>query len=488
MSTFGVPPLGGVPLAGPFASPPPTVSITTPTGGHVATASAVAVTWAYGSPISAPQVAYQIRVLDAAQTAAVFDSGIRFSSDERYEIIGNLPDLSSLWVEVSVNDGANWTTALVQISTLFTASPLSTFTAQARAAQLGSGSYRVLVRESMTGNLLLDVTPYVGSGTWYNSLNSPGQATVNLGGVVGDTDLAYVRPFAHEIEISRNGFPLFVGPITGRPLVSNGTATLTAQSMDAWFGVRFSRVDLAENAGLTTAAYLKRVVESSLLVNDPRLKDVVYYLTNTTTVSHRALSAATYQLVSEVFRDLIGTTTDYSVHGRRITYFPWNTSLGYRGSLLRPMIVGDFIIDRPAAGFASRVAVRAGSGKDETYTVSEGANRWGVLVERRVDASTNSAEVAAAKVTSDAPATTSVGTGAPLTLSPTATWRGETIECGMTLGLETKVAGDSIAVPMRITRVGATWAPASRVAARSVASETFQITVSEFLGSQVVTA
>lgn len=351
--------------------------------------------------------------------------------------------------------------------------------------------YRVRVSETMSGALVEDVTRYVTSGSWFNGLNGDGSVTLNLSGLdCADNDrLKLIRGGVHELEVFRGPDSVCSALVSGRPRSCNGTMTITGVGLTYWAALRKVRIDLAAKAGLKADEFLRRMWTSALNgrgQDDPRLLEFMNFLPCSTVIENEEILATKHRLLSEVLRSVHGTVVDYSQQGRRITYFPYNSSLGYIGHVPDSMVMSDYTTDRPLSGFYTSMTVRSGTGQDEVYTTSISNNPWNILIEGRSDANSNATGVADAKVFDDVPIKTALGQGSPFTLHPDFPYPLHRIEAGMHFDLNLTSECTDISIPVRITRVGATWQASGNVNGRwAEAAENFQVAIEQWSGTDI---
>lgn len=131
---------------------------------------------------------------------------------------------------------------------------------------LGIGVHRVFIRERRGLRTVADLTRWVTSGQWERAINRPSKATVTLAGDIeaccAETGLQTIEPWAHEMLITRDGLPVWEGPLSVRP--AGNSQQLVAFDILAWLSVRVvRRIHDGRTTPIQTGVWVYRAIDDA---------------------------------------------------------------------------------------------------------------------------------------------------------------------------------------------------------------------------------
>lgn len=245
-----------------------------------------------------------------------------------------------------------------------------------RLGQCTSDAYRVIARDRFTGQEVVELD--FSQLDWDRRLNDVSEATVQMPpGCCGK--IAMLRPWRHELSISRDAVEQWCGPLVVQPNCVSGV-TIKAQDMLGWASVRAIHNDhdwSMSDIGAVQAAVA--LIEDGYAPDDP---NVLQYLTSfgTGVLGGRSY-VANSKYVLDALKDLAQGTLDFTTIGRRIIVMEKGWSLGRTPLLTCDHFQGDLCTTADGQAFVSRGIV---NGTGVTGTAG-GLDPYYGLVERIVD-------------------------------------------------------------------------------------------------------
>ena len=256
---------------------------------------------------------------------------------------------------------------------------------------LGQGETRIFITERGNGRFVCDLSPYVASATYNFARNQIGTASIDLAFGESPTgercadEFAQVEPWAHELQIVRDGQPSFCGPISRRPMVTGQTGTLDANSMLAWLDVRFARNDRDYTAGVDGSTFVSVMLQDALLIDDPNWYQYIVVKPGIPSISRNVVSVEDNLVWTDVLLPQMGGTFDCTSVGRAAWFWPAKAALGYiPHSLTIEDFGGEWEMDLDGTKFATRMAVHGDSETAVRGVAGVISPRYG-LVERRFE-------------------------------------------------------------------------------------------------------